>query len=108
MNRTENIKRWKREHPERVREHTARFHARHPGRKKQYERAEYRRDIEKSRARSRLTSAVHRGTVVKPDACEKCGCPCEPRELHGHHRDYSKPFEVDWLCAECHRGEHHE
>ena len=44
---------------------------------------------------------------VKSDACEGCGKWCEDaRKLHGHHSDYSKPLEVEWLCASCHGKKH--
>ena len=44
------------------------------------------------------------GMVVVPEACGSCG---RKARLHGHHRDYSQPLEVDWLCTECH-GKAHE
>ena len=28
------------------------------------------------------------------------------RRLEGHHEDYSKPFEVTWLCGSCHKYRH--
>ncbi len=34
--------------------------------------------------------------------CPECGQSVEPRQLHGHHVDYSKPLEVIWLCEQCH------
>jgi len=36
-----------------------------------------------------------------PEPCE-CGEPGK----HRHHRDYTKPFEIVWLCTKCHRREH--
>jgi hypothetical protein len=44
-----------------------------------------------------------RGDIVKPNKCEKCKRTCKPQ---GHHEDYSKPFEVEWLCAKCHGKRH--
>lgn len=35
--------------------------------------------------------------------CEGCGTMIE---IQGHHYDYSKPYEVDWLCRRCHGAEH--
>jgi hypothetical protein len=55
--------------------------------------------------RSRLRSAVRTGEIIKPLRCEKCGAE---EELHGHHADYTKPLEVTWLCARCHRRAHPE
>ncbi len=49
--------------------------------------------------------AICRGTLRRPRECERC-CITPRRKLHGHHSDYSKPLEVEWLCAKCHRKEH--
>ena len=60
------------------------------------------RHPERVRARRKLRNAVEFGSVVKPNVCSSCKCPTSPRRLHGHHEDYAKPLEVEWLCAECH------
>jgi hypothetical protein len=52
--------------------------------------------------------AVRSGKIVKPSRCESCRLAPEPRELHGHHDDYSQPFAVRWLCRECHVRHHVE
>jgi hypothetical protein len=52
-----------------------------------------------------LYRAVRRGTVIRPKKCSKCGVRCKPQ---GHHEDYTKRFEVVWLCASCHRLRHVE
>lgn len=35
-------------------------------------------------------------------------CPCATSgvPLHGHHHDYAKPLEIEWLCVACHVAEH--
>ena len=53
-------------------------------------------------ARCRLGMAVRRGIVDKPECCSRCDTRANGRGLHGHHHDYSKPLEVEWLCRPCH------
>lgn len=57
----------------------------------------------RQRARNALARAIARGQIVKPSACSECGW--EGR-IHGHHSDYSKPFQVEWLCQICHGKRH--
>lgn len=56
----------------------------------------------KGKARHALRYAVRKGQITKPTQCQQCLKPCSPRELHGHHPDYSCPLEVVWLCSRCH------
>lgn len=63
---------------------------------------------EKDRARNVLKEAIASGEVVKPDHCEGCGSLTSSYNLHGHHHDYSKPLEVEWLCSGCHLTMHGE
>lgn len=58
--------------------------------------------LEKERARDVLKKAVRHGRIVKPACCEECGKPTPKRSLEGHHSDYTKPFQVRWLCRPCH------
>lgn len=58
---------------------------------------------EKRSANVALNNAVQSGSVVKPNACERCG---SDGKIHGHHHNYSKPLEVEWLCQPCHGAEH--
>lgn len=53
-------------------------------------------------ARYRVECAVRRGKLKKPESCEECGLPIPPERLHGHHADYSRPLDVQWLCYKCH------
>lgn len=69
-----------------------------------FRQADYqKREPEKGAARRALRVAIATGLVIRPDACEACGTVGRP---HGHHHDYSRPLEVEWLCAKCH-GEAH-
>jgi len=52
----------------------------------------------KHMARQVLNIAIQKGTVVRPPSCQACGAP----EPEGHHQDYGKPLEVEWLCRSCH------
>jgi len=60
----------------------------------------------KKRAHGKLDRAVKRGEIDKPDRCEKCNKKHVSREIHGHHHDYDKPLDVEWICRTCHLNEH--
>jgi hypothetical protein len=57
----------------------------------------------KRAAGAHLRLMVQEGKIIKPKACSECGTSCNP---HGHHPDYSKPYEVEWLCSVCHGKRH--
>ena len=64
--------------------------------------AEYRQDYpEKTAAHNVLNSEIRSGRLKRSVFCEDCGLPAK---TEGHHEDYSKPLEVDWLCRKCHAG----
>ena len=47
-----------------------------------------------------VQQAVRNGTLIKPDHCSICmNSTSRP---HAHHKDYSKPLDVEWLCIGCH------
>ena len=73
------------------------------GRELQRVRSAKRRVSEKDRvdARTKLNNALRYGRIVR-GPCRDCGAT----ETHGHHPDYSKPFDVIWLCIAHHVAEH--
>lgn len=88
-----------------ARAYRAIYRATHPGQNKEIERRSYLRrkadpiNSKKLSARRTLRDAVRRGRVQK-QPCKICG----HAEVEGHHPDYSKPYDVIWLC----RPHHHE
>lgn len=47
--------------------------------------------------------AIKSGKIVR-GPCQECGAS----EAQAHHEDYSKPFEIKWLCQKCHSKLHAE
>ena len=58
---------------------------------------------EKYRSRTAFRNACKCGKIQRPKECQQCFIECTP---DGHHEDYSKPFEVVWLCKGCHGKMH--
>jgi hypothetical protein len=58
-------------------------------------------DREKDNARSYAGVYKRKGKLI-PQPCEACA----DEAVQMHHDDYSKPLEVRWLCAPCHRKFH--
>ena len=58
----------------------------------------------KGRIRKKLRNAVASGKVIKSNQCSICGVG---GLIHGHHKDYNKPFEVIWVCPLCHTKIHY-
>lgn len=52
-------------------------------------------------AHTAVSNAVRTGRL-KRLPCEFCG----DERVHAHHKDYSKPLDVIWLCAKCHNRLH--
>ena len=55
------------------------------------------------RARKLAGRAFASGRITKPAHCAECG---GDGQLSMHHKDYSKPLEVQWLCFPCHMRAH--
>lgn len=58
-------------------------------------------DKEKKSARRKSFRAIKSGRLV-PEPCEICG----QTPTQGHHEDYSKPYDVRWLCNKHHNAVH--
>jgi hypothetical protein len=63
-------------------------------------------DPRKHRAREAVRRAIKNGTLQKPSSCQLCGSVATGKSLHAHHADYSRPLDVEFLCAKCHRNHH--
>ena len=61
------------------------------------------RHPEAIRARLLLKRDIERKNIIKPYCCFLCNKECR---VQAHHSDYSKPLEVIWLCASCHKKLH--
>lgn len=53
-------------------------------------------------ARKELSKAIKRG-IIKKQPCEGCGSTIK---VGGHHKDYGKPLDVNWLCPKHHGSLH--
>jgi hypothetical protein len=58
---------------------------------------------EKISARAAVSTALKKGVLIK-GPCEVCGST----KVEGHHEDYSKPLEVNWLCQDHHQELHRQ
>lgn len=54
-------------------------------------------------ATSALGNAIRDKKIKRPESCENCSAT---GKIHGHHDDYSKPYDVRWLCVKCHTAWH--
>lgn len=59
------------------------------------------KDKDKRVARSKLAFALRSGLIER----QPCGI-CGASKSDGHHHDYSKPLDVQWLCRKHHLAEH--
>lgn len=56
----------------------------------------------KDAARNMARLAIQQGVLVR-QPCESCGAT---EKIHAHHSDYTRPLDVNWLCAACHVTHH--
>ena len=58
---------------------------------------------EKYKAHLLFSQAMEEGKIIKSKFCWLCDKVCE---TEAHHYDYLKPYDVVWLCSECHHKVH--
>lgn len=103
------LRRLRRDEPERMRRYQEKWSKANPDKValiRRKAKKKYRSNPEnahKENVRNRLRYAVNKGKIIKPLACERCA---RKVPLEAHHEDYSKPFEVCWLCHRCHLGKY--
>lgn len=54
---------------------------------------------EKIKAHQAVYIVTRNGSLKRSAFCEICRLPAK---THGHHVDYTKPLEIEWLCRKCH------
>ena len=94
-------KQWAMEH----RELRAEWRAENRERVAEYQRKWREENPDKQVAKNAVNNALRDDRLAKPNCCEDCG---KETRLHGHHSDYTKPLEVDWLCPPCHSKRHYK
>ncbi len=101
--RRENWRRWYKKHKKEHKERTEKYRKTELGKQSSIRRARTQmgKNPEKWKARQNLRNAVYRGKIKKLP-CEVCG----DVKVQAHHDDYSKPFEVKWLCSFHHKQLH--
>lgn len=60
-------------------------------------------NVEAAKAHQLVNNHILRKKNLVPINCEKCG---DVTKLQAHHEDYSKPFDIMWLCKKCHLKKH--
>lgn len=54
-------------------------------------------------AHGKVGNAIKNGSLIRSTNCETCDTECK---TVGHHHDYLKPLDVEWLCQACHKQWH--
>ena len=85
----EDIMRWEKEHPEKVAEAHRLIRSKHPERVAIY---------------SRIQRRIKKQEIIKPAACSLCGKTEAP--IESHHPNYTRPYDITWLCRACHKFLH--
>lgn len=53
--------------------------------------------------------ALIKGLLIRPNSCTRCSFTKQTKDnrsyIQAHHHDYTKPLDIEWICAKCHRKE---
>jgi hypothetical protein len=82
-----------------------RWNANNPEKRRAIRHGWEQRNPHKKAAERKLNNAIRAGRMVRSIVCEECG---STQRIEAHHPDYSKPFEVQWLCSLCHGRTRHK
>lgn len=69
---------------------------------RQFSRKQNQKFAQKRKARAKFWGEFRKGTIEKLP-CRDCGTTSL---VEAHHPDYTKPYEVVWLCSLHHKAEH--
>ena len=95
------LREWREKNPEKARQESLRNLVKNREAFYERRRRTNRENPEKMVARNKLNYAVIKGRVIR-QTCKECGFP----NSEGHHNDYNKPLDVEWLCRR-HHARHH-
>lgn len=98
-------KAYRRANPEARRKWDQRGRRRNPNTHRCHNARWVRRNREKKRAQGLVRTELRAGRLQRPSACSECGVATS---VDAHHDDYSKPYEITWLCRACHVARHRE
>ena len=62
--------------------------------------------LQRIRAQQLLNRTVYAGKIIKPLVCPICENSGNEYIIIGHHEDYTKPLDVDWMWCYCHNSLH--
>lgn len=97
-------RKWVKENRERVRKNSRAWYASHPEHYAEYVKKQRRDNPQMALAYATVENAIRSGKIMRPELCGSCK---NPGLIQAHHKDYSKPLDVEWLCVKCHNAVHH-
>lgn len=104
----DSIKRWKAANKSKNAEYDKRWREKNKGKINKLNKEARKRWNEKNHDKLICYNMIHlkesKGEIDRSTKCSHCGD--EGTRIEGHHFDYTKPYELTWLCYRCHREIH--